>query len=362
MNGKSMNLAVSCGGTGGHVFPGVATAQTLRRHGHTVTLLLAGRSIESATRFAWDGRVINTGAVEISMKPSRIFPSLLNLLKVYHLCRREFGTRRPDALLSMGSYASAGPVLAARRLGIPIVLHEANVIPGRATTLLGRFATSIAISFPETAAYLGNSGTRTTGLPLRKDLERAAAIPADSSARLTLLVMGGSQGARFINQLMPLVATRLLSTGTSASIIHLSGPRDRDSVAAAYANAGVAAEVHGFQQDMAAVYRRADFAISRAGANSCMELALFGIPALLIPYPHAARNHQAANARAMADAGAAVVINQADLSAERLTSLLQERINHPAVLSGMRQAARRRALAGADEALADLIEEVARPR
>jgi UDP-N-acetylglucosamine--N-acetylmuramyl-(pentapeptide) pyrophosphoryl-undecaprenol N-acetylglucosamine transferase len=355
-------IAVSCGGTGGHVFPGVATAQTLRRRGHEVSLLMAGRSIESATRFAWDGRVVNTGASKLSMKPLRLLPSLINLYCVYRRCRREFIRHRPAALLSMGSYSSAGPILASYRLKIPIILHEANVVPGKATETFGRFATAIAITFPETSAYLKSTKTVLTGLPLRKDLEHSSTLPHKSRERQTLLVMGGSQGAQRINQLMPDVIALIQASGLPLDVIHLAGSSDRDTVAKAYANARVTAEVHGFQQDMAAVYKRTDFAISRAGANSCLELAMFGIPSLLIPYPFSARDHQVANARAMAAVQAADMIEQKDITVDGLTNHLRKRLTDSIALSAMRQAAHQRAILGADEKLADLVEEVTRPR
>ncbi len=355
-------FAVSCGGTGGHIFPGVATAQVLRRRGHEVALLMAGRSIESATRFAWDGRIVNTGAAKLSLTPLRIIPSLINLLGVYQRCRHEFIRHRPAALLSMGSYSSAGPILAARRLKIPIVLHEANVIPGKATVTFSHYAAVIATTFPETSDYLNSVKTVLTGLPLRKDLERAAAEPPVAHKIPTLLIMGGSQGAQHINQIMPEVLATLRSSGLSVPVIHLSGRHDRDSVAKSYTDAGITAEVHGFQQDMANVYRRAGFAISRSGANSCLELALFGIPSLLIPYPHSARDHQVANAKAMESTHAADMIEQKDIDVGVLTDYLKKRLTNSDTLSAMRLAARNRAIFGADERLADLVEEEARPR
>lgn len=355
-------IAVSCGGTGGHVFPGVATAQALRRRGHEVTMLMAGLAIESATRFEWDGRVTGTGASELSLRPFRMLPSVINLLGVYRRCCREFARYRPATLLSMGSYSSIGPVLAARRLRIPIVLHEANVIPGKATSILSRFAAVIAVTFPETRPYLKNANTVVTGLPLRKNLERSATTTAEPHSRRTILIMGGSQGARRINQIMPNVIATLRSFGLQVDVIHLSGPRDRDMVSAAYAHAGIPAEVHGFQHDMASVYHRADFAISRAGANSCLELALFGVPALLIPYPFAARNHQLSNAIAMADGQAADVMEQKDVTPESLSEYLRKRLTDDVTLAAMRHAAHERAILGADERLADLVEEVTHPR
>lgn len=355
-------FSVSCGGSGGHVFPGVATAQALERRGHTVRLLMAGRCIESATRFAWEGEVVNTGARELSLRPAKAIPSIVNLVTTFRRCRHDFFQRRPAALLAMGSYSSAGPVLAARRLGIPVVLHEANVVPGKATTTLCRLATAIALSFPETQTQLRGCHTVLTGLPLRRDLETGARTTRPVQSKPTLLIMGGSQGAQRINELMPLVVEKLAISGLPVHVVHLSGAQDRQRVADAYTRAGIAAEVHAFHQDMSSLYQRATLAVSRSGANSCMELALFGIPAILIPYPHAVRNHQLANAQAMARAGAADLLEQDQLDPLRLAGIIQARLSDATLLGHMGKAARNRAITGADEKLADLVEQVAVPR
>lgn len=355
-------FAVSCGGTGGHVFPGVATAQALRKRGHDVLLLLAGRSVEAAARFAWDGPVLNTGAAEIPLHPARFLPGVMRFLRAYLSCARAFRRQRPAALLAMGSYSSAGPVLAAATLRIPVVLHEANVIPGKATTAFARLASSIAVSFPETSGYLPRRHCVTTGLPLRKELEQAAAAPILPPAAPTLLAMGGSQGAQRLNELIPEAVARLRRAGLPLEVIHLAGERNRPAVEQRYAALDIPAEVHGFCRDMAAVYRRATFAISRSGANSCMELAAFGVPALLVPYPRSARDHQAANARAMALAGAADVVEQAALGPDTLSAHLSSRLADPRKCQSMRDSALQRALAGADDKLADLVEQTAVPR
>ena len=161
---------------------------------------------------------------------------------------------------------------------------------------------------------------------------------------------------------MPEVVAKLHAAGQPVDVIHLAGSRDREQVVEAYAKTNAHAEVHGFHQDMAGVYRRADFAISRSGANSCLELALFGIPALLIPYPFSARNHQVANANAMVAAHAADMLEQKDITADKLAAHLGKRLADSASLSAMRQAAHTRVIPGADEKLADLVEEVTRPR
>jgi UDP-N-acetylglucosamine--N-acetylmuramyl-(pentapeptide) pyrophosphoryl-undecaprenol N-acetylglucosamine transferase len=174
--------------------------------------------------------------------------------------------------------------------------------------------------------------------------------------------MGGSQGARRLNELAVDALCRLHREGIPLSVIHLSGEKDQATVTTAYQAAGIPHTVHGFLRDMASAYRSASLAIARSGANSCMELALFGVPALLVPYPLAARDHQAANARAMAQAGAADVIEQKDLTADRLTDYIRNKMRDTAALAAMQGAARRRSLTGADEKLADLVEEVAAGR
>lgn len=354
-----MKISVSCGGTGGHVFPGVATAMALQQRGHDVTLWMSGKAIETATRHAWDGPVVSIGAEGLSMHPLRLPRSLLTLRRVYSTSLKTLREQRPQALLAMGSYSSVGPVLAARRLGIPVILHEANVIPGKAITLLSRFATAIAISFPETRDHLRHPAIRLTGLPIRKVMEDAAAdTPAPPPTPFTVLTMGGSQGAQRLNETVPAALSLLHHAGLTVAAIHLSGEKARESVEAAYRAAGIPAIVHGFCRDMVSAYRHSAVAVSRSGANSCMELALFGIPAVLVPYPLSARDHQRANARAMAEAGAAVVLEQDGMTAETLATLLRTLAKNPVRQQAMRTAARTRAITGADKTLADLVEEV----
>lgn len=352
-------FSVSCGGTGGHVFPGMATAKALQKRGHDVTIWLSGKAIETATRHAWNGPVISTGAEKLSFHPLRVPRTLLSLHRVYYASLRELKKQRPDALLAMGSYSSIGPVLAARWLKIPVILHEANVIPGKAVSLLSGFAKAVAISFPETRAHLKHPAITLTGLPLRKEMESAAAEPSGKPTVFTVLTMGGSQGAQRLNETVPAALGRVLAAGIPVDAIHLSGEQAKSSVEKAYHAAGVPATVYGFCSDMVSVYRRTSLAISRSGANSCLELALFGIPAVLVPYPHSARDHQLANARAMTQAGAAELLEQHDLSPERLAETIRSLATDPHRQTAMQAAARSRALTGADDRLADLIQQVA---
>jgi UDP-N-acetylglucosamine--N-acetylmuramyl-(pentapeptide) pyrophosphoryl-undecaprenol N-acetylglucosamine transferase len=356
-----LRLCVSCGGTGGHMFPGLATAQTLLGRGHEVTVLIGGKRIEASTRQAWTGPVVVVPAEGLSAHPLRLPRSLLVLARVYRQCVREFRRLQPDALLAMGSYSSVGPVLAARRLRIPVVLHEANVIPGRAIEFLSRFAAAVAISFDETRAHLRHPRLELTGIPLRRELAAAAQTTGDPPV-FTVLVMGGSQGAQRLNQAIPAAITRLAAAGLAARVIHLAGERDRAAVEAAYRAHGIAAVVHGFLADMASAYRQTSVAVCRSGAASCAELALFGLPAILVPYPEAARDHQRANALALQSTGAAVLVDQSELTPERLGDLLQALAADPARRQVMRQASLARALPGADRNLADLVERAAASR
>ena len=200
-----MNIAIACGGTGGHIFPGVATAEVLKKRGHSVTLWLAGRDVESGSTAGWDGSVIFVRSAGFPSGFSfRALAVACRLAVAFFQCRSRMKSNRPDVLLAMGSYASVGPVLAARTLGVPVVLHEANAIPGRAIVFLSRFAEAVALAFKEATPYLKHQRVVVTGFPVRSDL--AAGRFDDSVLKpgvFTVLVMGGSQGARRLNEIAP---------------------------------------------------------------------------------------------------------------------------------------------------------------
>lgn len=350
--------SISCGGTGGHVFPGMATGIALQQRGHEVALWLSGKSIESATRHAWSGQIIEIESSKISLHPLRIPRTIITVLRAYRASVKALRAQNPTVLLAMGSYSSLGPVLAARRLKIPVILHEANVIPGKAISVLSRLASAVAITFPETRYYLKHRHTPVTGLPLRKQMEEAATKQRGNPERLTVLTMGGSQGAQRLNEIVPVALGRLRESGLAVEAIHLAGERDKVSVEESYRQAGVPATVYGFCSDMVSVYGRTSIAISRSGANSCLELALFGIPSILIPLPSSARDHQKANAKAMMSAGAATLLEQNSLSPDLLAETIKRMATDPRALMEMRDHARARMSPGAAEALADLIEKV----
>lgn len=354
--------SISCGGTGGHVFPGMATGLALQKRGHNVALWLSGRAIESATRHVWPGQVIQIDSAKLSFHPLHLPRTLLTVSRAYVASFKTLRQQRPQALLAMGSYSSLGPVLAARCLNIPVILHEANVVPGKAISFLARFATAVAITFPETRKYLKRTTTVVTGLPLRREIAEAAAEPFPGAGSFAVLTMGGSQGAQRLNEVVPMALGQLRASGLDVEAIHLAGENEKATVEQAYRQAGVPATVYGFCSDMVSVYRQSALAIARSGANSCLELALFGIPSILVPLPSSARDHQKANAIAMRETGAAIVMEQAALSPPLLASSIRELMADPIRMAAMREKARDCFPAGADQALADLIEKVGTSR
>ena len=360
--GQTLKIAIACGGTGGHIFPGLATGRVLIERGHEVTLWMAGKDIESDVVKDWPGKIITIPAEGFQFGLS--FRSLLTIVRLYKAYRLSQGPMKedqPNVVLAMGSYASFGPVRAARKLKIPYVLHEANLVPGRAVSLLSRRAHTVAVSFEKSSFYLKHGHIETTGMPLRKGLQEASLQPQrvrKEGDPLRILVMGGSRGAQVLNEVVPSAIAAAAEKGISLEVEHLAGRQNQASVEALYTKLGVKARVHQFVQNMEEIYRSVDLAICRSGAASCSELSIFGVPALLIPYPFAARNHQMSNARALQDSGAADVVAQDDLSPTWLRDYLVSVSSNPVRLERMVAGMKKRAQTQAGERLADLLERV----
>jgi len=360
--GNNLKIGVACGGTGGHIFPGLATAYELVDRGHDVTLWLAGKDIEHDAVQSWPGEVITIPSEGFQFGISfRSVRTILRLYKAYRLALSKMRSNSPQVLLAMGSYASFGPVKAAARLGIPYVLHEANLLPGRAVSLLAGKADTVAVSFEKTSYYLKHHNIVLTGMPLRKELQRAcvqsrAVRPENNPLRI--MVMGGSRGAQALNDVVPEALVMAAKKGIKLQVIHIAGLQDIEAIKTIYAKGGIDAEVHQFVQQMEDVYLRTDLAICRSGAATCAELAVFGVPALLVPYPHAVRDHQMSNARIMQDSGAADVVAQEDLSSTWLRDYLVNVFERPRRIERMAEAMKKRGQSNAAEQLADLLERV----
>lgn len=349
---------VACGGTGGHTFPGVAVARELRARGHEVTVWSSGRAVEASVLKGWDGETFATGARPLGVKTA--FANLFAFLR----CRREMKKRAPDALLAMGSYSSLPPVAAAAARHVPVVLHEANAVPGRAVEFLSRFARKVAVSFPGTASCLKGHETVVTGLPVRAEIAGGARFAEVPDGAFCVFVTGGSQGAHRVNELasqaLVLAAMTLArdTPGKPLFVLHQTGVADEEEVRKRYAAAGVPARVTAFEQEMGRAFATADLVIARAGASTCFELALAGKPAFFIPLPSAVRNHQHLNAQAFVRAGAADEGFQDALTPRALANYILHRVAHPD--DRTRKAAAMRAAAVPDAAarVADLLESV----
>ncbi len=353
-----MKIVVACGGTGGHAFPGLAVAEELKRRGHDVTVWDSGRDIESSVMRNWHGKTFSTGAKQLS--PKNVFSIVRSILR----CRKEMRRERPDVLLAMGSYSSLPPVLAARGCKVPVVLHEANTVPGRAVDFLSRFAKKVAISFDVTKDYLPGCDTVKTGLPVRADITtgtRFQFIPADA---FVVFVTGGSQGAHMVNCLaseaLAMVKGELdrRGTGRPLYVIHQSGANDEGPVMATYAKVSLPSRVHAFEREMANAFASADLVIARAGASTCFELAACGKPALLIPLPSAMRNHQHYNADAFAAKGAAHEAIQSEITPKQICRYILERYDHPEKLAAMSEKMRALSTPDAAAKVADMVEGV----
>lgn len=354
-----MKFYVACGGTGGHIIPGLATAQELAGRGHDVTLWLGGRDVEAVSTSGWAGPVVSIPAVRFPGRHILGYPAFaIRISMAVFAAWREIRRTCPHAVLAMGSYTSIGPVVAARMCRVPVVLHEANAVPGRAIAVLSRFASATGLNFPQAAKYLGHSSTKAVGLPLRSDLQW---IEHDGPPQFSrLLVMGGSQGAQAINRIIPAALKLLSERGTLPQITHLSGRANFEEVRKLYHELDIDAEVHDFVSDMASIYASADFAIARAGAASCMELAVCGVPALLIPHPTVPGDHQTRNAEAMAFSGGFDMRRQSRLTPEWLAEYLEKRLKTPDIISDMRNKQKLLEVGNGAKRLADLVEESAK--
>ncbi len=364
-NHREAGVVIACGGTGGHLFPGVAVGQELVARGHKVMLIVSEKKIdEIAVRGHTEFLVERVSSVAM---PKVYSPAIVLFLfkvmsSVAH-CRRLFSRFRPAAVLGMGGFTSTAPVVAGRLGGAGVLLHESNVIPGKANLLNARFANCILLGFAEAGKRFGaRARTIVTGTPVRASMRRqmdAATARARLGLKaegLVLAVMGGSQGASAINHALCRIAPKLRSCGLQ--VIHLTGERDVETVAKTYREAGITAYVAAFHHAMEEVYAASDMVVARAGASSLSEIDWFALPSILIPYPYAADDHQSHNAEVFAREGAALVLPEGDRLAELLAEGVESLCSDASKRREMGQAARRHDSGGAAARVADAVEQV----
>lgn len=359
----SRTIVIAAGGTGGHFFPAEALADALVARGHHIVLMTDARAGRRASGvFAHNPQYVLRGAGVAGRGPIRALRAGATLLGSAWKARSILRTIRPDAVVGFGGYPSIPPLLGARLLGRrhpSLIIHEGNAVLGKANAVLSRFADVIATSFPTVAKLPMGARTVLTGMPVRPAI--AALAGEDWPAlvgEISLLVWGGSLGARIFSQVVPAAIARLpADLRARISITQQARADDVDTVRHAYADMGVKARVEPFLNDVPALLRAAHLVIGRAGGSSVAEITTAGRPCVLVPLPIAASDEQTENARAITDAGAGWMIRQPDFTPQSLATRLQDLFTTPDDLA--RAAAAAATLARPDAALrlADIVEE-----
>ena len=329
------------GGTGGHLFPGIAVAQEFREgHRASVVFLTTPKpvTIQILEKYQLPWEAVASRAVQGMGLLSRV-KAWCGVPGHVLAARRRLKQLQPDLVLGVGGHAS-GPVgVAAWTLGIPLAIHEQNAIPGLTNRLLGRVARRVFLSFPEEGGYFAKEKTRWTGNPIRREFFEPA--PPRPETPFTVLVMGGSQGAHHLNLEVLKALPLLADYRDRLKFLHLTGPDDLDLVQQGYQEAGVAAETAAFTPEVAGLMARARLCVCRAGAGTLAELTARGRAALLVPYPFAANNHQEANARFLENAGAATLILNKHFTGELLVDRIKQFLAQPERLQEMEAASLR---------------------
>lgn len=347
-----MNVMIMAGGTGGHVYPALAVAHELKARGHQIVWMGAPESFEARVvpaqgfpiEFVRVSGLRGKGLVKLLLAPLLIARAMLD---AWAALRR----REPAVVLGMGGFAAGPGGLVARLWGVPLVIHEQNAAAGLTNRWLARLARRVLEAFPDTFR-----GAETVGNPVRAAIRAVPAPEARLAGRRgpgRVLVIGGSQGSRALNERMP-EALALLPAAQRPEVRHQAG-RTLDVARAAYERAGMPASVTAFIEDMADAYAWADLVVCRAGASTVAELAAAGCGAVLVPYPHAVDDHQTRNAEYLVRAGAAVLIPEPQLDARRLADTLGGLLADRARLLAMARAGRGAAWTGAEQKIADAV-------
>lgn len=342
---KALRIVIAGGGTGGHLFPGVAIAQEFmaRNKGNSVVFISTGNPLERSVLSQTDFRLESVAAEGIkgrglwnqaksALKIPKGIIQALRILKDY----------RPDLTVGLGSYSAGPVVVSAWLLRTKIVLHEQNILPGITNRILARFADRIYVSFDDTTARFAPHKIRLTGNPVRKELlnnHNGNAVRPEPN-KFCVLIIGGSQGAHSINTTL-VEALGHFTQKEGLFFIHQTGAADEQMVSAAYRRAGVAAKVQSFFTHMGPLYKQADLIICRAGATTVAEVTAMGKAVIFIPFPFAADDHQTLNAATLANKGAAEMIHEKDINAGALAQKIEYYASHPQALEAMARKAGR---------------------
>ncbi|MFT4175424.1 MAG: undecaprenyldiphospho-muramoylpentapeptide beta-N-acetylglucosaminyltransferase [Luteolibacter sp.] len=362
---QPLNVLIACGGTGGHLFPGIAVAEALRARGHRTLLLISEKKVDAEASAKYSH--LNFVKIPAVAKPAtlslKMLPFLWRLWRTQAHCKKILREFKADAVLGMGGFTSLPPVYAGHRLGLKTFVHDSNARPGRANVLTSRFCTEVFLGLDAAKRYFSKRLTVNTGTPVRPEIlslpdraEAAARFGLDPS-RLTLVVMGGSQGARCLNQL---AAEAAASLPPETQVLHIAGALDFERVSETV-KGREGYKVLGFCDQMPSAYAVADLLIARSGASSLTEVALAGLPSILVPFPYAADDHQTKNAEVFSKNGAAELVQERDLDAEKLARMATSILLDLPTRERMAQAARALAIPDAADRVCAAIEDTFSP-
>ncbi|RFC45845.1 MAG: murG [Verrucomicrobia bacterium] len=362
---NSPGVLIACGGTGGHFFPGIAVGEVLMRRGHQVIFVISEKEIDAIAASAYPAYRFEKIPSFAMPKPfsAKMIPFVVAFLRAVWLCRKWIGEIGAKAVLGMGGFTSTAPLVAARTSGCVSFIHESNAIPGKANLLNAKFADHVLVGWEACKSHFPGGQAEVVGTPVRPSVATGESVAAARAFfllhpdRFTVMVMGGSQGAQGINETV--IGMLEHFDPELVQFLHLAGPGNADRIRESYDAAGIQSYVAEFCSDMGKVYAASDLGITRSGASSLNEMAVAGLPGILIPYPHAADDHQTRNAEVFAASGACIVRAQADLNSLDLAHLVAELGTNPERMQTMREAMLALAPSRSALTIGDLIEEAA---
>ncbi|MFH2093838.1 MAG: undecaprenyldiphospho-muramoylpentapeptide beta-N-acetylglucosaminyltransferase [Pseudomonadota bacterium] len=361
MMNKPFKLIIAGGKTGGHLFPGIAIAQALQRLSKHTSILFVGTDAPFETRTLQSYGYAHKSIYSKPIKGGSLMGKLISVCIILVSVIQSLiimKTVKPDFVIGVGGFSSFAVVLAAWMLNIPTAIQEQNAIPGITNRMLSRFARAIFTSFEHTQGFINNPKVCYVGNPVRKteltDAAKISCTPELDPDRFTLLITGGSQGASSINTAV-MDALELMKNSDQLNIIHQTGIKEETLVKERYQHLNITAISKAFFHDMPALQKRADLVIARAGAGTLSELCILGKPAILVPFPHAADDHQTANARALEEKGAAVIIKDNELTGKTLMTMIKALMQDKPRLEKMGNASKALAMPEADLEIAGHI-------
>jgi UDP-N-acetylglucosamine--N-acetylmuramyl-(pentapeptide) pyrophosphoryl-undecaprenol N-acetylglucosamine transferase len=335
-----MRIVIAGGGTGGHLFPGIAIAEEFISRDKQAKVVFIGtqKGIESKLLggAGYELRTIDVEGIK-GRGIKALVKGCYQIPQSMWQSGRILKQFRPEIVIGVGGYASGPAVLAAHFMGMPTAIAEQNAVPGITNRILGKFADKIFVTYAETAELFSQGKVLVSGNPVRAAFTGMRNRQKAEKGFYQLLIFGGSQGAAAINKSVVEMLPKLQRMKNKVRILHQTGAREVESIRAAYDHYGIAADVAAFIVDMADAYRQADLIICRAGATSLAEITKAGKAPILIPFPFATNDHQTRNAEALADKGAAIMINEKDLNGNKLLEVVEELLSDPKKLHLMEE-------------------------